>query len=130
MLSISHPRFLHNYRQYFFTNGPPCYSYAQQSNFLTAEPLIIRCFCLDNSQKERYQVIPAVTQNILSKQCFQKIISELPAIRCSISQRIHAIKNLQYALRICKCPHIPELSWKILPPQHIVVDPFSAYPVA
>ena len=37
MLSIFHPRFLHNYRQYFFTNGPPCYSYAQQSNFLTAE---------------------------------------------------------------------------------------------
>jgi hypothetical protein len=41
MLSIFHPRFLHNYRQYFFTNGPPCYIYAQQSNFLTAEEISI-----------------------------------------------------------------------------------------
>jgi len=56
--------------------------------------LIIRYFCLDNTQKACYQVIPAVTQNILSKQCFQKRISELTAIRCSISQRIHATKNL------------------------------------
>ena len=79
-----------------------------------AEPLIIRYFCLDNSHKACYQVIPAVKQNILSKQCFQKKISELTAIRCSISQRIGITKNLEYALHIHECGRVFEIKLDVL----------------